>query len=122
MTPQSILIDSPAKRDRAAKWLAQIPVEEILELTLRPYRPTRGEQQNKRYWAIVQKVAEHTGHDKDELHEMFKARFLGMTRTEVAGEIVPHQRSSAKLNVKEFAEYMEQCEAWMIATLGIWLE
>lgn len=122
MTPQTILIDTPQKRDRAVKWLAQIPVDEVMELTLRPYAPTRGEQQNKRYFAIIQKIAEHTGHDKDELHEMFKARFLGVTQTEIAGETIKHQRSSAKLKVKEFAEYMEQVEAWMIQTLGIWLE
>ena len=63
-----------------------------MELTLRPYKPTRSEVANKRYWAIVSKCAEHTGHDKDELHEMFKQRFLGMQTTTIGEETVTHQR------------------------------
>ena len=122
MAPQTILIDTPAKRDRAAKWLSQIPVDEVMELELRPYKQTRSEIQNKRYWKILSLIAEHTGHDKDELHEMFKARFLGSQETEIAGEKIIHQRSSARLTVKDFATFMEQVESWMVSTLGIWLE
>ena len=122
MTPQTIIIDTPVKRDRAVKWLSSIPIDEVLELTLKPYTPTRSEVQNRRYWLILTKIAEHTGHDKDELHEMLKARFLGTQTSDLAGEPITHQRSSAKLKVKEFAEYMEQVESWMVTTLGIWLE
>lgn len=122
MTPTTILIDTTAKRDRAVKWLSQIPVDEVLELTLKPYKLTRSQEQNARYWLIISKIAEHTGHDRSELHEMFKARFLGMASTEIAGETIKHQRSSARLKVNEFSEYMEQVESWTIQTLGIWLE
>ena len=122
MTPQTIIIDTPSKRDRAVKWLAHIPVDEVMELSLRPYKPTRSQIQNARYWAIVTKISEHTGHDKDELHEMLKMRFLGTQTSELEGETITHQRSSARLKVKEFAEYMERCEAWMVETLGVWLE
>ncbi len=122
MTPQTILIDTPAKRDRAVKWLAAIPVDEVMELTLRPYKPTRSEQQNRRYWLIITKIAEHTGHDADELHQALKAKFLGMATVELDGHVVEVPRSSAKLKVKEFAEYSERVESWMIETLGIWIE
>lgn len=122
MTPVTIIIDGPPKRDRAAQWLAKIPVDEVIELSLKPYKPTRSQQQNSRYWLIITKISDHTGHDKNELHEMFKNRFLGMQTTEIAGETITHQRSSAKLKVAEFQEYMERVEAWMVETLGIWLE
>ena len=122
MTPQIIILDSPAKRDRAVKWLAQIPLDEILELTIKPYKLTRSQEQNARYWLIVAKIAEFTGHDRYEIHEFLKARFLGITETEIAGETVKHQRSSAKLKVGDFAEYMEKCESFAITTLGIFLE
>ena len=122
MTPQTILIDSEAKRDRAVKWLSKIPVDEVLELTLKPYSPTRSEVANRRYFAIVQKIADHTGHDKDELHSALKARFLGVATVELDGKTVEVPRSSAKLKSKEFAEFSERCEAWMVETLGIWLE
>ena len=112
MTPQTILLDSPAKRDRAVQWLAKIPLDEILQLTIGPYKPTRSQQQNARYWLILTRCEEATGHSKDELHEFFKQKFLGMQETQVGGETVLHQRSSARLKVKDFA----------IEHLGVWLE
>lgn len=122
MHAQTILIDTTAKRDRVLSWLAKVPIDEVMELTLRAYKPTRSEMQNRRYWKILTLISDHTGHDKDELHEMLKMRFLGTQESTIAGETITHQRSSAKLKVSEFAEYMEKCESWMIETLGIWLE
>lgn len=122
MTPTTIIIDSEAKRDRAAKWLSRIPCDEVMELALRPYKPTRSDRQNRRYWKLLELVAQHTGQDKDEIHEAFKAKFLGNQETTIGGETITHQRSSARLMVKDFAEYMERCEQWIVETLGVWLE
>jgi hypothetical protein len=122
MQAQVIIIDSHEKRDKAAKWLARIPVDEVLELSLRPYKPTRSEQQNRRYWLILSKISDATGHDKDELHYFFKQKFLGMQETEVAGETLAHQRPSSNLKVKEFAEYSERVEQFMVDKLGLWIE
>lgn len=122
MTPATIIIDTPAKRDRAVKWLERIPVDEVMELSLRPYKPTRSQQQNARYWLILEKVSDATGHDKEELHEFFKQKFLGMQETEIAGQAVLHQRSSARLKVKDFLEYSEKVEQFAIDQLGVWIE
>lgn len=122
MHAQTILIDTPEKRDRAVVWLAKIPINEVMQLTLAPYQQTRSQVANRRYWAIIGKISEHTGHDKDELHEALKAKFLGTKRCELLE--LPYEvcRSTARLNTKEFMHYMEQVESWMISTLGIWLE
>ena len=122
MQPVTIIIDGLPKRDRAAAWLGKIPCDEVYELSLRPYKPTRSQQQNARYWLLLTKIAEHTGHDKDELHEMFKVKFLGTMERELAGEKITAIRSSARLKVREFRDYMEQVEHWAIETLGVWLE
>jgi hypothetical protein len=122
MTPKTIIIDSENKRDRAVKWLSRVPVDEVMELSLRPYKSTRSQKQNARYFLILDKIAEETGHDKYEVHEACKALFLGTQETAMAGKKVQHGRSSARLNVKEFAQYAEKVEAWAIEHLGIWLE
>lgn len=122
MTPATIIIDTPAKRDRAVKWLARVPVDEVMELSLRPYKPTRSQAQNARYFLIIEKIAEATGNDKLDVHEACKQMFLGTQETELAGQTVSHGRSSARLKVKEFAEYVERVEAWAVETLGVWIE
>ncbi len=122
MTPQTFLIDSPEKRDLAVQWLSRIPIEDVIEVSVRPYKPTRSQLQNRRYWLILQKIKEVTGHETDELHEIFKSKFLGVQTSEIAGREVTHQRSSARLKTSEFAEYMERVESWAIEHLGVWLE
>jgi predicted secreted protein len=122
MTPVTILVDSPAKRDKVVAWLAKVPVDEVLELSLRPYKPTRSQEQNKRYWLLVDKIAEHTGHDAQELHEMLKVKFLGVEERTLAGEHISAVRPSSKLKVSEFRDYSDRVEAWAVETLGVWLE
>ena len=102
--------------------MAAIPLDEVLELSIKPYKPTRSQVQNRRYFKILTEIARVSGHQTEELHEMFKAKFLGTQLNELAGETVTHQRSSTKLTTKEFAEYMERVESWAIETLGVWLE
>jgi len=122
MTPVTIILDNEQKRDRASAWLAKIPVDEVMELSLKAYKPTRSQEQNRRYWLIVGKVSDHTGHDPADLHEMFKAKFLGAEEKELNGEKITTVKSSAKLKVGEFRDYMERVEAWAVETLGVWLE
>jgi hypothetical protein len=122
LTPVTIVIDSPAKRDRASTWLSKIPVDEVMELTLRPYKPTRSQEQNKRYFKILELISQKTGHDRDELHDLFKNRFLGTTEIELNGEKHTVLRSSRKLKVGEFKDFSDRVEAWAVETLGVWLE
>jgi hypothetical protein len=122
MTPITIIIDGPLKRERAVQWLSRIPVDEVMELTLKAYKPTRSQQQSRRYWLLVDKVAEHTGYDPADLHEIFKAKFLGAEEKELNGEKITTVKSSAKLRVNEFREYSDRVERWAVETLGVWLE
>jgi hypothetical protein len=122
MTPITIIIDGPQKRERAVQWLSRIPVDEVMELTLRAYKPTRSERQNKRYWLLIQKIAEHTGHDAADIHELMKFKHLGTEEKELGGEKITTVKSSAKLRVNEFKDYSDRVEAWAVSTLGVWLE
>jgi hypothetical protein len=122
MTPITIIIDGPLKRERAVQWLSRIPVDEVMELTLKAYKPTRSERQSRRYWALISKIADHTGHDAADLHEMLKVRFLGTEILELNGEKITTVKSSAKLKVNEFRDYSDRVEAFAAETFGIWME
>lgn len=44
-------------------------------------RTSRSKEQLAYYWGIIlPEIAEHTGHDVDELHEIFKSKFLRKKR------------------------------------------
>lgn len=99
----------PLVRDGVAV-LYRVIIEEL--------RPTRSNQQNSRYWALMtaisQQAPEHMGgewHAPEVWHEYCKRRWLGVEAGPF-GEGVP--RSTARLKVGEFNDYMEQIEAWAI--------
>lgn len=90
-------------------------------VTLAP--KTRTLQQNARYWgrgvlAQISKKAVVGGRrfSADVWHEQFKRQFLGVDELP-NGEIVG--RSSAKLSVTKFSEFVDQVEAYDATELGV---
>jgi hypothetical protein len=122
MTPQTIYVDSEQRRARAVAILSRLPLDKPFEVRIGPYESSRSAQQNRRYWLLMGLLATTTGHDKDELHDWCKDKFLGTREIEIAGERRVIRPSTRRLKVNEFAAYMEKVEAWMIETLGVWLE
>lgn len=122
MSDQTIILADEAKRKRALSIISALPLAKRWEVVVRPFRASRSELQNRRYWLLLTAVAEHTGHDKDELHEWFKEKFLGTREIEIAGETRVVSPSTRRLKVHEFHAYMTKVETWTIETLGVWLE
>lgn len=72
----------------------------------------RSNEQNERLWGyLYPSIASHLGYSINDFHKICKGKFL---RTEIVvdDEIIPVVKSTTKLNVKEFTEYMENIEQW----------
>jgi hypothetical protein len=124
MQERRFLLDTPAHRDNAARYVGRIPVEDgIVELVVRPYVARRSVTANARLWALHAKAAEVTGHSAEEMHEFALMRHFGTREIQVAGitRTVPLKRSSG-LDRREFGAFMEATEAWYIEAFGAWLE
>lgn len=68
----------------------------------------RTNAQNAYYWAVVlPEVAPHTGHSIEDLHEVFKAKFLSGKQT-WRGTELRIIRSTTDLTSDEFAEYLSK--------------
>lgn len=86
---------------------------------VRPYGRSRSLEQNARYWAILTDIAEQVKPNGQEyspetFHEYFKAKFLGKDTLIIDGDPVLVQRTTTKLKVMEFMDYMTQVEAWAV--------
>ena len=91
--------------------------EDDWELVLRPHKRGRSAEQNKRYWAIVNEIAQHEVKGQrfmaESWHEYFKGRFIGKEEIKLPnGEIFNRPMSTTDLDVVQFGEYMTQIEAW----------
>lgn len=82
----------------------------------------RSLEQNNLYYAWTQELADEvnrrnkTDFSKEEIHEKFKAMYLGYTERKQIGttEIPPQLRSTKKLTKGEMFHYMRQVETWAI--------
>lgn len=75
-------------------------------LTLERRVKSKSKQQTGYYWALVlPTISEHTGHSPEDLHDIFKAKFLRRKRTWRGGDIaIVHSTSSLSSN--EMAEFI----------------
>jgi hypothetical protein len=85
---------------------------------------TRSQLQNAWYWSqVVGLVADHTGYTPDEIHEIYKAKFIpkAMSVADGNGEIVDEVvlgGSTTRMDTVQFSEYCEQIRMWA-ATIGV---
>lgn len=73
-------------------------------------KPKRTENQNRYYWLYVGMIAAETGNDQDELHELFKGKFLTEKIVYVLGEPVRMKKSTTELSVTDFSEFISKIE------------
>lgn len=124
LTPQTIIIDSEVKRQRAVMILSKLPIDKPLKVTVELFRPARSLNANRRLWALHQKAAEAVGCSAEELHEEMLCAHYGYKVVDMPtgnSKRVPLERSHDK-DSKKFAAFMEFCEMTYITNLGIWLE
>lgn len=113
------IIRDSVRRDNCLSYIRSINFEaKPIQVDIKPYRKNRSSAQNRTMWAWLHVLSEHTGYDAEELHELFKARFLGVEAREVMGQQVFITKSTAKLTTQQFAEYMNKIEA-VAAEMGV---
>ena len=89
------------------------------EITAQFYkrRSKRSTRANAYYWGVViPLLASEIGYTQDEMHEALKAKFL--SQEDLTHGLVK-VRSSAKLSVAEFGEYLETVTLWAAEKLGV---
>lgn len=101
--------------------LANLPQKEDgWKVIIAEHLNNRSIEQNDRMWAILTEVAEQvadeTGkyYSPETWHSYMKAKFLGKDTIVIDGSVELVERSSKKLKVKAFADYMTQIEAWAV--------
>jgi len=84
------------------------------------YAKRRSTDQNARYWMILtfisDQVLDENGkqYSPETWHNFFKAKFLGKDTMIVDGDLILVEKTSTKLTVMEFMDYMMQIEAWSV--------
>jgi hypothetical protein len=90
-------------------------------------KATRSGQQNRWYWGCVVKlVADHTGYTPDEIHEIYKAKFIPKELAILDGNGDVTDKfvlggSTTQLSVEDFASYCERIREWAADELDVYI-
>lgn len=106
------------KQDAVAKIL-QLDDSRSWDISITEKRWKRSISQNNLYWLWLACLEDFTGQEKDELHEYFKAKFLGFEETEIFGQILTKVVSTASRDTKQFKEYLDRIQVFASVELGI---
>lgn len=100
------------------KLLKDLP-EGSYYFSISKYTGKRTIEQNRLYWKILAIVSDYTGYEKDELHEIFKYKFLKRSKQdENTGEIFEYIKTTTKLKIPEFSDYIDKVKRYCTTNLG----
>lgn len=124
MSERRFVLHSDFIRTNLVSFLKKLDLGTTMEVIVRPFYERRTNDQNARLWALHAKAGEHVGCSAEDMHEDMLCHIYGYTEKQMPSGYVkriPLKRSSQR-NRKEFAQFMEQVEAFYISELGVWLE
>jgi hypothetical protein len=106
------------RREALDKYILTLEGRRV-EMILRAESEARSVKQNRYYWGVVVKMlAEYTGHDMDEMHEILKYKFNPRS-IDVEGKEVTIGATTRELTTKEFMDYNERIKVWAVTTLNL---
>ncbi len=118
--------DARQRQHRAASvsvFLASLNVERAWEVIVKPFRQTRSGAQNRALFGLAYKIlADHTGHEPEELHEYYLGTHFGWKVKTIFGQKkrVPAKRSS-KLSTVEFADFFAFIQRHAAMELAVYI-
>jgi hypothetical protein len=103
-----------------SNWQGMANAGKPLAVTVTEYKSKRSIEQNKRYWAILNEIADTAYVDgkqysADSWHEFYKRKLIGCVDLP-DGQLVG--MSSTSLSVEEFGNYMMKVEVHATSELG----
>lgn len=82
-----------------------------IEITIKPARQKRSNDQNAMLWAILTPLAEHLGYDKSEIYEVVCCEALGFDEVEFRGNVIRRPRlRGSRMNTQEFSLVIDLAE------------
>lgn len=91
-----------------AEHLKTFTPQDVLTVRIEKRKRDRTLEQNSLYWAILGVIAGETGHAENELHEIFKAKYLPPKFVAYNGQEYMLAPSTTGLSTKEMTTYIDR--------------
>lgn len=85
-------------------------LEGVYDITITKYKKDRTKSQNSLMWMWLGIISNDTGESPENLHNIFKLRFLGTEKIQSMGYSIEIPKSTTKLTTQEFTDYLDKIE------------
>lgn len=93
-------------------------LEGVWDIEITKHKKSRSNSQNRLLWMWLNIISKETGNDPDDLHEIFKMKFLGTETKQIMGSEIERPKSTTKLSTLEFTNYLDKIET-LATSIGI---
>ena len=96
------------QEDKWKRYLSGLNENTLLSVSVEKRKNKRSLTQNAYYWVYLGVIENETGNNADDLHELFKRKFLKPVTKTILGEEVKLPASTTNLDKLSFGEYMDK--------------
>jgi hypothetical protein len=105
-------------QQNAISAILELPLDWSHEVVIRKAKSKRNLAQNALYWRWMEYLQDEIGETKEMLHLYFKHKYLKRDDISVLGQQVPVEVTTTKLSVKEFTDYLQNIELFVMDKMG----
>ena len=113
-------LQSEIDREMVIGYIRRLDISKLFVVEVLQKNPHRTISQNSLYWLWLTCIEEETGNDRNDLHEIFKKKFLLPTEIEIFGEKILKYTTTDK-DTLQFKMYLDKIQAFASTELSITL-
>ncbi|MDR1884267.1 MAG: hypothetical protein LBR26_16025 [Prevotella sp.] len=114
-----VRISDERGRKAALECIRKLSLAKKYMIEIKVQREKRSSPQNKLYWLWLACLQDETGEHKDNLHEYFKNRFLGVDEHQCLGHQFFMAKTTTKLDTLQFKNYLDRLQEFASVELGV---
>lgn len=111
-------LTSELDRDMVIAYIQRLDISKLYTVEVLQKKYNRSISQNSLYWLWLTCIEFETGNNRDELHEIFKRKFLDPEEIIALGETFLNW-STKQLNTTQFTYYLDHIQVFASTELGI---
>ena len=114
-----MIIRNESDKDKAIGHINALNMDKPWQMECKPYKKNRSLSQNKLYFMWMKVIGDSIGYTSEEMHAIMADKFLTTEFVEYGGNKIKRDKSTSRLNTKEFTEYLEKIDRWAAGEMGI---
>jgi hypothetical protein len=107
-------------RNMVIAYIQRLDITKLHTVEVLQKKFNRSISQNSLYWLWLTCIEQETGNDRDELHELFKKKFILPETKEVFGEQLIFYSTKNK-DTLQFKQYLDKIQVFALSELSITL-